>query len=132
MSAAAPRPLGAVAWLLAPMAESSLPLPHTPSSAPIQVLQPGYQAFLRYACPGFNATGVDRRVPTGDDVSQCPRCTVLGTYDDHDSGANNDNRRLPGKHAVKQASAVLCCHGTVHAALYCHGFATVGVGVVLV
>lgn len=68
-----------------------------------QVQQPGYQAFLRYACPGFDsaADGASLSVPAGDDLEACPR-PVLGVYDDHDYGINNFNRRLPNKHAMKQ------------------------------
>lgn len=42
-------------------------------------------------------------VPSGDDLSACAR-PVLGTYDDHDFGVNNLNRRLPQKHLFKQVS----------------------------
>lgn len=68
-----------------------------------QVLQPGYQAFLRYACPGFDGhvSGAAVSVPAGDDLEVCPR-PVLGVYDDHDYGINNFNRRLPSKHSMKQ------------------------------
>lgn len=55
-----------------------------------QVQQPGYQAFLRYACPGFDAhaDGEPLTVPPGDDLAVCPR-PVLGVYDDHDYGAHS-------------------------------------------
>ena len=71
-----------------------------------QVSQPGYRAFLRYACPGFDDAspgggGGGAWVPAGDDLTVCPR-PILGTYDDHDYGANNMNRRLPNKHLLKQ------------------------------
>jgi alkaline phosphatase D len=72
-----------------------------------QVSQPGYQAFLRYACPGFDdaspagAGGGTALVPAGDDLAVCPR-PILGVYDDHDFGANNLNHRLPNKHLLKQ------------------------------
>lgn len=70
-----------------------------PGCAP-QVGQPGYQKFLRYMCPGFDGEGAT--VPPGDDLEACPR-PILGTYDDHDYGVNNLNRRLPSKHLFKQA-----------------------------
>lgn len=60
-------------------------LPTPPSH--LQVQQPGYQAFLSYACPGFD-THADLAVltvPPGDDLEACPR-PVLGVYDDHDYG----------------------------------------------
>ncbi|PSC67028.1 Clavaminate synthase isoform B, partial [Micractinium conductrix] len=81
-----------------------------------QVQQPGYQAFLQYACPGFDAPGSGGpggggggalppgaavTVPAGDDLSVCPR-PILGTYDDHDYSISNFNRRLPNKHSMKQ------------------------------
>jgi alkaline phosphatase D len=74
-----------------------------------QVSQPGYQAFLRYACPGFDddaspaggGGGGAALVPAGDDLAVCPR-PILGVYDDHDYGANNLNHRLPSKHLLKQ------------------------------
>ncbi|KAI7841581.1 hypothetical protein COHA_004751 [Chlorella ohadii] len=67
-----------------------------------QVTQPGYQAFLRYMCPRWESAAVGGGpVPPGDDLSACPR-PVLGTYDDHDYGINNFNRRLPNKQLFKQ------------------------------
>lgn len=39
-----------------------------------QVLQPGYQQFLRYSCPGFDVSGT--AVPPGDDLSVCHRPIV--------------------------------------------------------
>jgi len=59
---------------------------------------PAYQGFLEYMCP--NHTARSAVVPTGADPSQC-RYPILGTYDDHDSGWNNGNRRMPQKHAFK-------------------------------
>lgn len=63
-----------------------------------QLQQPGYQAFLRYACPAWHPGAT---APPGDNIELCPRA-VLGTYDDHDYGVNNLNRRLPSKHLYKQ------------------------------
>lgn len=40
-----------------------------------QVQLPGYQAFLQYACPGFDVSGAS--VPPGDDLEACPR-PILG------------------------------------------------------
>ncbi|KAL4859501.1 hypothetical protein ACK3TF_000601 [Chlorella vulgaris] len=42
-----------------------------------QVLQPGYQQFLRYSCPGFDVSG--SAVPPGDDLSVCHR-PIVGIY----------------------------------------------------
>lgn len=59
----------------------------------------GYAAFLEYMCPGSLALGLFP--PPGRDATICPR-PILGTYDDHDYGWNNGNRRLPRKDAAKQ------------------------------
>ncbi|KAG1658589.1 hypothetical protein FOA52_016201 [Chlamydomonas sp. UWO 241] len=63
-----------------------------------QVNLPDYRAFLTYMCPGSETRA--QWPPTGSDPSACQRA-VLGTYDDHDSGWNNGNGRMPAKHAVK-------------------------------
>ena len=57
-----------------------------------------YQAFLNFMCPGWYKG--DARVPDGSNPSICSR-PILGTYDDHDSGWNNGNNRLPGKMHIK-------------------------------
>ena len=55
-------------------------------------------AFLEFMCPGALAEGYFP--PPGNDRSVCPR-PILGTYDDHDFGWNNGNRREPDKKRVK-------------------------------
>lgn len=60
----------------------------------------GYNAFLQFMCPGFQAQG--RFPPQGGNSSVCPR-PVLGVWDDHDSGGNNVNgRQLANRAAIKQ------------------------------
>jgi len=63
------------------------------------VSSPAYQGFLEYMCP--NHTLRSSVVPEGSDPMQC-RNPIIGTYDDHDSGWNNGNRRMPEKHAFKE------------------------------
>uniref|UniRef100_A0A061RI92 Uncharacterized protein n=1 Tax=Tetraselmis sp. GSL018 TaxID=582737 RepID=A0A061RI92_9CHLO len=58
---------------------------------------PSYQAFLGYMCPGHELLG--SVVPGGTDPEQCLR-PIVGTYDDHDSGWNNGNSRLPPLHGA--------------------------------
>lgn len=55
-------------------------------------------AFLEFMCPGALAEGYFP--PPGSDRSVCPR-PILGTYDDHDFGWNNGNRREPDKKRFK-------------------------------
>ena len=59
----------------------------------------GYGSFLEYMCP--NSLASNQFPPPGQDPDICPR-PILGVYDDHDSGWNNGNRRLPNKDAIKQ------------------------------
>jgi len=58
----------------------------------------GYTQLLEYLCPGH--TAANQFPPAGRDPSVCPR-PILGTYDDHDYGWNNGDRRLPNRDAMK-------------------------------
>lgn len=64
-----------------------------------QLFLPEYNAFLDYMCPGHRLAG--KFPPDGVDAAVCER-PILGTYDDHDFGWNNGNKRLPNKGLMKQ------------------------------
>ncbi|MEW5306897.1 MAG: hypothetical protein WDW36_009334 [Sanguina aurantia] len=74
-------------------------LDHARERLAYQLSLPEYMAFLEYSCPGARAAG--HFPPTGSDPAMCPR-PILGTYDDHDFGWNNGNKRLPNKQAFKE------------------------------
>ena len=65
---------------------------------------PGYRSFLEYMCPGNAKLGVFP--PPGTDPEVCPR-PILGTWDDHDYGWNNGDRREPGG----CVTVWVCLHG---------------------
>lgn len=71
-------------------------LDHIQAKFEAQVNLAEYRAFVAFMCPGHEGPGV----PDGSDPAICAR-PILGTYDDHDSGWNNGNERLPGKALVK-------------------------------
>uniref|UniRef100_A0A7R9UFG7 PhoD-like phosphatase metallophosphatase domain-containing protein n=1 Tax=Pinguiococcus pyrenoidosus TaxID=172671 RepID=A0A7R9UFG7_9STRA len=60
---------------------------------------PGYSAFLNYMCPNAQAAGY--WPPPGTDATLCPR-HIIGVWDDHDSGWNNANERLPNRQIFKK------------------------------
>eukprot|EP00232_Nephroselmis_pyriformis_P014858 CAMPEP_0182875012 /NCGR_PEP_ID=MMETSP0034_2-20130328/13283_1 /TAXON_ID=156128 /ORGANISM="Nephroselmis pyriformis, Strain CCMP717" /LENGTH=575 /DNA_ID=CAMNT_0025007745 /DNA_START=19 /DNA_END=1742 /DNA_ORIENTATION=+ len=74
-------------------------LDHAASRLEMQLTNPGYRGFLEFMCPGHVARGLFP--PPGGDPAVCPRA-ILGTYDDHDYGWNDGNKRLPHKSAMKQ------------------------------
>ena len=51
-----------------------------------------YNQFLDYICPNARAQGIFP--PPGNDPELC-KGPIFGTYDDHDFGWNNGNKRLP-------------------------------------
>ena len=78
-----------------------VPPTHTaPPHAPKAYLRnPDYTAFLEHMCPGALARGL--WPPPGTDPGHCPR-PILGTYDDHDFGWNDANRREPHRQEFKE------------------------------
>ncbi|GMH45772.1 hypothetical protein BSKO_13735 [Bryopsis sp. KO-2023] len=74
-------------------------LDHALAKAQKQVEEPGYLKFLNYMCPDFRSKGVFP--PYGTDPEYCPK-PILGTWDDHDSGWNDGNKRYPKKFEMKQ------------------------------
>ncbi|CAM9750791.1 unnamed protein product, partial [Phaeothamnion confervicola] len=63
-----------------------------------QLRNPEYNQFLDYMCPNARPAGLFP--PPGADPLLCPR-PILGTYDDHDYGWDNGDRRLPQKWLFK-------------------------------
>jgi len=58
-----------------------------------------YNEFLQFMCP--KARGMGIFPPLGIDPTVCDR-PIMGTYDDHDFGWNDGNKRLPDKAAFKE------------------------------
>eukprot|EP00803_Ostreobium_quekettii_P006415 evm.model.scf_1038.4 EVM.evm.TU.scf_1038.4 scf_1038:28489-36391(-) len=86
-------------WLRTPGNCMAGDLDHAREKMRRQLLSRGYHSFLHYMCPSFLQAGVFP--PTGTDPQVCPK-PIIGTYDDHDYGWNNGNRRLPNKFDMKQ------------------------------
>ncbi|KAI8466011.1 MAG: hypothetical protein J3K34DRAFT_435005 [Monoraphidium minutum] len=65
-----------------------------------QLAVPEYRAFWDFMCPPARLPRGAVFPPDGSDPGQCPR-PVFGTYDDHDSGWNDGDRRNPAKFEIK-------------------------------
>ncbi|CAG9466642.1 unnamed protein product [Pedinophyceae sp. YPF-701] len=65
-----------------------------------QLYNRDYQRFLEFMCPGHE-TRSTHFPPLGREPELCARL-LTGTWDDHDYGANNMDRRLPHKYDFQQ------------------------------
>ncbi|GBF97189.1 hypothetical protein Rsub_10050 [Raphidocelis subcapitata] len=63
-----------------------------------QLGMPEYAAFVDFMCDGPGRGGA--YPPNGADAAQCPR-PIVGTWDDHDFGWNNGDKRHPRKVEAK-------------------------------